>query len=76
VPAVVRVRLAIAAVDQAQSLVLDLPDGLRTSAPEFEPEPLVRVERCGVEVIIGDQALCRVPRDAAQDHEKHRRASK
>jgi hypothetical protein len=63
VPAV-RVRLAIAAVDQAQALVLELPDDLSARTFGFSPELLVWVDVRGVEIIVGDQALQRVHRNA------------
>ena len=66
-PPAVGVRLAIAAVDQAQALVLELPDGLSARTFGYSaPTPLVWVDVRGVEVIVGDQALQRVYRNAQQ----------
>ena len=67
--ALVGVRLAIAAIEQAQPVVLDLRDGLSASTFYF-PDPLAGVDLRRVEVVVGDQAPCRVPRNADQDREE------
>jgi hypothetical protein len=50
---------AIGTIDQAQPVILDLPNSLRASPsgfwPKLDPEPLFRVEVRGVEIIVQDQ---------------------
>src|SRR6266849_4671053 len=72
--ALVGVRLAIAAVEQAQPVVLDLHGG-RSASTFFFPDPLVWVDLSSVEVVIEHKGLHGMRESACQDKQNDHAAT-